>query len=151
MKNYPFLSYNLMYHNAKFENKHEDNAGYDLYPLQNDEINNLVIHPGEILKIHTGVRLAIPKGYYGEIKERSSTGSKGLAVRAGVIDCNYRGEIVVCINNTTSETITHSLTKAIAQIIIQKYETCILSELDHTDFNEMKTERGDKGFGSTDK
>jgi dUTP pyrophosphatase len=151
MKVYPFLSYNLMYHNAKFENKHEDNAGYDLFPLQSDDVNNIVIHPNEVLKIYTGVRLAIPQGYWGEIKERGSTGVKGIEVRAGVVDCNYRGEIIVVVSNSTDAPIEHDLKKAIAQIVIQKYETCVLSQLDRTYFDEMKTERGDKGFGSTDK
>lgn len=144
------LFYTLIAEKARFEQKENDNAGFDLYPI-NDDFDSIVIDAGEIRKIHTGVKLAIPQGYYGEIKERSSTGSKGLAVRAGVIDCNYRGEIIICINNTSDKTIKHDINKAIAQIIIQKYESPIKKELSNEDFELLTTERGDKGFGSTDK
>lgn len=144
------LKYNLTHVDAKFEPKHNDNAGYDLYAI-NDEFDSIVLDPGEIRKVKTGLRLAIPQGYWGEIKERSSTGSKGLAVRAGVVDCNYRGEVIICLNNTSDKTIIHPITKAVAQIIIQKYESLPVKAMSKDNFEELTTERGDKGFGSTDK
>ena len=140
--------------NAKFEDKELYNAGYDLYALQPVDVTDdttLTLMPGEIVLIHTGIKLAIPEGFYGRIAERSSTGSKGFSTRAGVIDCSYRGEIKIAVNNTSANTITHDLKKAIAQIIIEKYESLEIKELLKDDFDSLTTNRGDKGFGSTDK
>jgi dUTP pyrophosphatase len=139
--------------NVRFEDKELHNAGYDLYALQplTEDDRYLHLEPGEIRLIKTGIKLAIPEGFYGRIAERGSTGSKGFSVRAGVVDCNYRGEIIVALNNTTYKTISHDLYKAVAQIIIEKYDSPEIKELLKDDFDSLTTSRGDKGFGSTDK
>lgn len=132
---------------ARFQQKRIDDAGYDIWGMIYDNNRWLKIEANEVIKIETGISLKIPKGCVGIIKERSSLGSKGLAVRAGVIDCSYTGEILVCIQNLTNSVTLLDLNKAIAQLIIVKYETVDLEFVDEL----PNTDRGDQGFGSTDK
>jgi dUTP pyrophosphatase len=144
------LKYTKLTPTARFGAKEEDNAGYDLFAPQIQDYS-IIIEPQEVVKIFTGIKLVIPKGYWGEIKERGSTGSKGMSVRSGVVDCNYRGEIIVVLNNTTDKRIVHDVNKAVAQIVIQKCEHLDTKEIGWDFFAELTTERGEKGFGSTDK
>lgn len=71
-----------------------DCAGLDLFA---DIKDNVVIYPGQVVVIPTGLAVQCPDGAYAQIKERSSLGFKGLAVRGGVIDHDYRGEIKVML------------------------------------------------------
>lgn len=95
-------------------------------------------------KINTTVAIAIPEGYYGEIKCRSSMGIAGCSVEAGIIDSDYRGEIIVLlrVRNTMSIPKGH----AIAQLIIKK---AYRLQLNTVELFSTTTERGAKGFGST--
>lgn len=119
-------------------------AGYDLYAASSYDIE---IAPHSTVKIGTGLKMAIPRGYFGAIYARSGIAVKqGLrpANCVGVIDSDYRGEVIVALHNDTEE---HQLVPAgsrIAQLIISPYAeiNIIESELD-------KTERGEGGFGST--
>ena len=76
------------------QQKHEGDAGYDLGTLEDIEI---LPHQTEL--VATGLRFAIPKGYFGLIKERSSLALTGLQVSGGVIDQNYTGEIKIILVN----------------------------------------------------
>ena len=119
-----------------------DDAGWDLYAFE-----TISIPAGATVLVSTGVSMAIPKGYVGLIWDRSSMGVKGVHRHAGVIDCNYRGEVKVCLHNTTKESYHIEKGDRIAQILIQEAPTFIqhvVHELDSTD-------RGDGGFGSTGK
>lgn len=95
-------------------------------------------------KLRTGLAVQIPPGYVGIIKERSGLGSKGIQVRGGVIDSDYRGEIVVMLQASGNGTTTINPGDKIAQLVVVP---CL------TDFEEVEeltpTERGEKGFGST--
>ena len=74
-------------------------AGYDLY-VANDDI--ISISPHNTLKIDTGIAIEIPEGYFGGIFARSGLSSKeGLrpANCVGVIDSDYRGEVIVALHN----------------------------------------------------
>ena len=83
--------------------KRESDAGYDLYCcVKEDEIE---ITPNRIKMIPTGIHSAFDSNYCMLVEERSSSGSKGLSKRCGVVDSSYRGEINVLINNTTNKTI----------------------------------------------
>lgn len=128
-------------------------AGYDLY-----SIDNVVIRPGEIATISTGIAIEIPPSYVGLIWDRSNLGSKGIHRLAGVIDSSYRGCIKVClVNLKISDYLTpdnkgllHDAYEIkagdrIAQIIFQKYEELIIKEVDKL----SDTDRGTNGFGST--
>lgn len=120
-------------------------AGYDIFPAEFP----VTIRPKTRETISTGIKLAIPPGHYGQIAPRSGLAHKtGIDTLAGVIDADYRGEIKVILYNTSDEDyIIEDNSTAIAQLLIIPVswpQICAASDLDETD-------RGDKGFGSTDK
>lgn len=123
-------------------------AGADLFALL--ENDSLTINPGETHFIKTGLSLEIPEGYAGLIYARSGLSCKqGLAPanKVGVIDSDYRGEIVVALYNHSNEPRTISNGERIAQMVITKAPQFEYVEVDSLD----KTERGMGGFGSTGK
>ena len=123
----------------------EYSAGADLYAILDE---GLEILPHTTSFIHTGISLEIPEGYCGLIFARSSMGAKrGLAPanKVGVIDADYRGEVMVALHNHTDTEQTVAGGERIAQMVITPYvqaEFCPVDELTVTD-------RGAGGFGST--
>lgn len=96
----------------------------------------------------TGVHLEIPAGYYGKIESRSGLNVKhGIVSCGGVIDCSYRGSIVVKLYNMTDEPYLVEPGDKIAQLVIMACETPKLVAVDSL----SDTERGSNGFGSTGK
>jgi len=94
----------------------------------------------------TGLAVAIPAGFYGRVAPRSGLAAKnGLDVLAGVIDSDYRGEIVCVLYNTSDETIKLASGSKICQLIIEQIITPEPTWA--TDLDE--TARGAGGFGST--
>lgn len=89
--------------NAIIPSKREEDGGYDLYACFEEDF--IRIDPNEIKLIPTGVACAFDKDYVMLLRERGSTGTKGLSLRAGIIDSGYRNEIFVPINNTTTKII----------------------------------------------
>lgn len=128
----------------------EGAAGYDLYTT---EVYSL--KPGERKAFKTGIAMAIPEGYYGRIAPRSGLALKyGIDVLAGVIDSDYRAEILVLLVNFGSEEISLPVIKdgkqtAIAQIIFEPYATVTNGFKEVEELNV--TQRGEGGFGSSDK
>ena len=125
----------------------EDAAGADLYACIESEVT---IAPGQTLFIPTGVAMEIPKGYAGFVYARSSLGSKrGLAPanKVGVIDSDYRGQIMVALHNHGTEEQTLSAGDRIAQIVIAPVYTPGFVEAAELE----DTSRGIGGFGSTGK
>ena len=124
-----------------------DSAGADIYVLL-DEEKERVILPGETYLCHTGLRMAIPSGYVGLIYARSGLATKqGLAPanKVGVVDADYRGEVMVALHNHSAEPRTIHHGDRIAQLVIApvvqgEFEEC--STL-------PDTTRGAGGFGST--
>lgn len=109
----------------------------------------VTFYPHVVTIVHTGIAMAIPKGYHGEIHIRSSWGKRGIrpANCTGIIDSDYRGEITMAIINDTNN-VYHALEGyRIAQFILVKDPTFNIEEVTELD----KTERGVGGFGSTDK
>jgi dUTP pyrophosphatase len=100
--------------------KRSEDAGFDFYACFEEQ--EVIISPGEIKIISTGIATAFDSAMVLFVKERSSTGSIGLSLRMGVIDSGYRGEIMVGLNNTTNKKII--LTKSVNQII--REETQVL-------------------------
>ncbi len=79
--------------------KRDEDAGYDIYPCFEDDF--ILIPPHHTRMIPTGIACACDTDYCFIVKERGSTGTKGMAQRCGVIDSGYRNEIFVPITNTT--------------------------------------------------
>ena len=123
----------------------EFSAGADLYALCDEEI---VFAPHETKLVHTGLAMEIPVGYAGLIYARSGLASKrslAPANKVGVVDADYRGEIMVALHNHSDIEQKIAPKERIAQLVIApflKAEFCAQDEL--TD-----TVRGEGGFGST--
>lgn len=115
-------------------------AGYDLHTPE-----DITLIPHMVTKIPTGIAVAIPTGYVGEIEERSSLGLKNISKRAGVIDSDYRGEIIVLLCNETPNPIQLEAGDRIAQLVIKKIYNHPVIEVDEL----PPTDRGEGGFGST--
>ena len=159
---------------AKIPEKREDDAGYDFYIVY--EKDPVFLYPGEIILLNTKLKTEFPKEYVLIIKERSSTGVRGIAARAGVIDSSYRGEIKIIINNVSKKLIIFSdkeeeylkanyfekfenyeenfiiypQKKAIAQGIFLKLPSVKILEV-KTEEELNESERGTGGFGSSGK
>ena len=122
-----------------------DAAGADLYA---NISNNEIIEPGETKLIKTGVAMAIPKGLVGLVFARSGLASKrGLAPanKVGVIDADYRGEIMVALHNHSNTPQSIEPNERIAQIAFVPY---IKGNFEIVEDLE-ETIRGTGGFGST--
>ena len=120
-------------------------AGADLYADTQEEI---IIHPGERTAIHTGLAMQIPYGFAGYIFARSGLACKqGIRPSncVGVIDADYRGEIIVNLTCDDNEPQKIQPGERVAQLIILHHEPMPFEEVDHLD----PTKRGDGGFGST--
>ncbi len=120
-------------------------AGADLYALPDEEI---VIAPGETKLIHTGLAMEIPQGYGGFIYARSGLASKrGLAPanKVGVVDADYRGEVMVALHNHSTITQTVAAGERVAQLVIAPF---LKVDFEETDVLQ-DTVRGAGGFGST--
>jgi dUTP pyrophosphatase len=123
----------------------DDAAGADLYAVTDGPVS---IAPGETVLIHTGLSLAIPKGYVGLVYARSGLATKqGLAPanKVGVIDADYRGELMVALHNHSGETRQVDTGDRVAQLVIAPYLTAQFHETDDLE----DTARGSGGFGST--
>jgi dUTP pyrophosphatase len=122
-------------------------AGYDLFSANETPV---VIRPREIALIPTGIAVSIPDGYEGQIRPRSGLAAKegiGVLNSPGTIDSDYRGEIKVILFNAGDKEFRLDKETRIAQMVISRcYETefILCRELD-------ETERGEGGFGHTEK
>lgn len=122
-----------------------DAAGLDLAAALDEPV---VLAPGARAAVPTGLALAIPRGYEGQIRPRS-----GLALRHGVtclnapgtIDADYRGEVKVILVNHGDEPFVVRSGERIAQLVIAPVAGAELVEVAELD----DTERGGGGFGST--
>lgn len=123
---------------------YDKDEGYDLYANE-----SVVIRPGETVKIKTGICLGLPDGYWAKIFDRSSVGSKGLLVNAGVIDQNYIGELIVCMTNLSNgsedDTYLINVGDKIAQFVLMRHNHKDIIIVDSLD----TTQRGQNGFGSS--
>ena len=122
-------------------------AGADLYALTEECV---IIESGQTKLIHTGIAMEIPKGYVGLIYARSGLATKkGLAPanKVGVIDSDYRGEIMVALYNHSDIHQSIENGERIAQMVLTPYLSASFSEVGSL----SDTERGEGGFGSTGK
>lgn len=120
-------------------------AGADLYACEDDTVT---IEPHKTVLVHTGLSFEIPEGFAGLIYARSGLASKkGLAPanKVGVIDADYRGEVMVSLHNHTDIPQTVEPFERVAQMVIAPF-----LKADFTVADELSdTIRGEGGFGST--
>ena len=120
-------------------------AGADLYACMDEAVT---INPGETAFIKTGLAMEVPVGYAGLIYARSGLAcKKGLAPanKVGVIDSDYRGEIMVALHNHSNEAVLVESGERIAQLVITPYIVAAFNQVDELE----DTVRGEGGFGST--
>ena len=120
-------------------------AGADLYALSGQEIE---LKPNETVLVHTGIAMEIPEGYAGFVFARSGIATKrGLAPanKVGVIDSDYRGEIMVALHNHSDKVQKIEDNERVAQLVIMPYLRAEFIEAETLD----ETERASGGFGST--
>lgn len=120
-------------------------AGADLYACEEEKIE---IAPGETRFIHTGLSLEIPSGFAGLVFARSGLACKSdlaPANKVGVIDSDYRGEVMVALHNHGKEARFVCGGERIAQLLIMPYVTAEFIESGEL----SSTARGEGGFGST--
>lgn len=123
----------------------EFSAGADLYALPGQEI---VLNPNETTLVHTGIAMEIPEGYAGFVFARSGIATKrGLAPanKVGVIDSDYRGEIMVALHNHSDKTQKVEDNERVAQLVIMPYLRAEFTEAETLE----DTKRASGGFGST--
>ena len=156
---------------AVVPSKEEENAGYDIFACFDEDY--ILIEPHKTCLIPTGIAWACSPSFYLQIEERSSTGSKGIKKSAGVIDSGYRGEIKIAITNSNDrvlvfsnlteeelkekysgkfdDALIYNTKKAIAQGIIHRVERMNIKEIALDELLKISSNRGDNGWGSTNK
>lgn len=153
---------------AIIPSKTDEDMAYDIYACF--EENEIMILPGEIKLIPTGIVSACSEDYGFILKERGSTGTKGMAQRCGVIDSGYRGEWFIPINNTSSKAIIitkdivaaqshyaqgivtiYPDTKAICQALLIPVPKTEIIELTEIELKRIQSKRGEKCLGSSNK
>lgn len=120
-------------------------AGADLYAVADEE---LVFAPGETKFVKTGLAMEIPEGYAGLIYARSGLACKrGLAPanKVGVVDSDYRGEVMVALHNHSAVEQRVAPGERIAQLVVTPFLKATFVQADELE----ETVRGEGGFGST--
>ena len=156
---------------AKIPSKRTEDMGFDIYACFDQEY--MFIRPHETKLIPTGIASSCDTGYGFVLRERGSTGSKGMALRAGVIDSGYRNEWFVGLTNTTDKMIfisklpeqeayekyfngdidifVYPYSKAIAQALVIPVPEVEVEELTYENLQSIQSERGLGALGSSGK
>ena len=156
---------------AKIPTKRVEDAGYDIYA--NFEEPFILINPHETKMIPTGIASACDTDYCFVLKERGSTGTKGMAQRCGIIDSGYRSEWFVPITNTTDDyiiiaksddtstdvfgsipmkkIIRYPYEKAICQALLIPVPTVDVEEYTYEELMAIPSSRGTGALGSSGK
>ena len=123
----------------------QGSAGLDLQAYIKEPI---ILKPGEIILVPTGLAIALQEGYEAQIRPRSGLALKnGITVlnSPGTIDADYRGEICVILINHSKQDFTITCGLRIAQMVISQYAFASIVEVEEL----SATNRGAGGFGST--
>lgn len=155
---------------AVIPSKREEDAGYDIYACPEGDF--LCIPPMQTSIIPTGIASAFPSGFYFQVQERGSTGSRGIAKRCGVIDSGYRGEWFLTTTNLNpvplyianpsmrrhfdqlaqkESFIVHYTDKAIAQAVFLRLPQTEILEISPEELIAIPSQRGDGKLGSSNK
>ena len=141
------INIKLINENAKVPTRGSAHAaGYDLYAGADHEIE---IASHDTVKVDTGIAVEIPNGYFGAIYARSGLATNhGLrpANCVGVIDSDYRGNIIVALHNDTDIEQKIGINERIAQLVIQPYLPVSFNVVVE---NLSETDRGSSGFGDS--
>lgn len=127
---------------GSFEPPRVGDAGFDIRAA-----GSLVIESGQQSLVSTGLWLAIPLGWVGVVKDRSSMALKGIYTHAGVIDASYRGELKVLLSNRTTDAFVIEEGTKIAQLVVVPH--CGAAKPVASKEMLGSTVRADGGFGST--
>lgn len=149
---------------ATIPSKDQENAGLDVYADFEEPYK--LIPPHETALIPTGIASSCNPEYCFILKERSSTGIKGIAQRAGVIDSGYRGEWMIPVTNVHEDWLciakenvklpdlnckVHPYSKAICQALVVPVPQVKVTELSYDELKGIDSKRGNNGFGSSGK
>lgn len=157
---------------AKIPSKRDEDMAFDIYACFDDDY--IVIPPHETKLIPTGIASCCKPKYGFVLRERGSTGSKGIALRAGVIDSGYRNEWFVGLTNTTNKVLfisklteqetynkyygdvmvasfVYPYSKAIAQALIVPVLKVKLEEISYEELQAIPSKRGLGALGSSGK
>ncbi|MCL1924470.1 MAG: dUTP pyrophosphatase [Defluviitaleaceae bacterium] len=149
---------------ALIPSKREEDGAFDIYACFEEDY--LLLNPHETKLVPTGIASSFSADYAAILKERGSTGVKGIGQRAGVIDSGYRGEWFIPITNHNEQPLIILKEKAkidLKQAIIYPYEKAIaqclmvivpkltISELSYEKLLKIKSERETGAFGSSGK
>ena len=120
---------------------HSGDAGMDIFSAE-----NVVLKAGERKRIRTGIKMELPEDYVALIWDKSGLAFEhGIKTMAGVIDSDYRGEVLIVLVNLSSIDYKIEKGRKIAQMLIQKIETAEIEVAEK--LNSSK--RAEGGFGST--
>ncbi|WP_176702390.1 dUTP diphosphatase [Paenibacillus sp. Mc5Re-14] len=160
----PTILFAKVAEDAIIPSKIEENAGYDIYA--NFENEFLTFAPHETKLVPTGIASSVTKEYTLVAKERGSTGSKGMGLRAGVVDSGYRGEIFIGMTNENDKTlviaknpelfdaeknIVYPYAKAIAQLLLLPVIDAYVKEIPLESLQAIPSVRGKGKVGSSGK
>ncbi len=148
---------------AKIPQKRLEDAGYDLYPCFEEDY--LEIAPHETKLVPLGVASAFDSEFVMILKERGSTGTRGIGQRSGVIDSGYRGEYMAPVTNLnskllvikkenveyTKDAIVYPYEKAICQGVLLRMPQLESEEIGLSELQGMKSERMAGKLGSSGK
>lgn len=152
---------------AKIPQKREEDAAFDVYACFSEDY--LEIHPHKTVMIPTGIASCCSNNYCFILKERGSTGSKGIGLRSGVVDSGYRGEWFVALTNHNdkevyisknglvlpawkmNEAIVYPYEKAIAQAMVVPVPKIDINEISYEELKAISSERGTGKLGSSNK
>lgn len=148
MRDVATIKFAKLVDSATIPSGRDEDLGIDFYAYDKRMLT-VTLKPHIVYQLPTGIIMAMDEGYGMILKERSSLGSKGIALRAGVIDSGYRGEVIICLENTTDNDINIDLTKAIAQGVLIPNPKKVIEEYKMDEIMAIDSERGVRGFGST--
>ena len=147
---------------AIIPDKRSEDAGYDIYACFDEDY--MTIMPHETKMIPTGLVSAFSEDYVVVLKERGSTGSKGMGQRCGIIDSGYRGEWFVPITNHNdkpiyiaknknleTDGILYPYSKAICQALVLPSSQGVVKEVPYRKLCKVKSKRGAGALGSSNK
>lgn len=121
---------------------HATDAGFDLFLT-----GNTALAPGELHRINLHIALGLPAGWYGQILGRSSSFARGLIVHPGVVDEEYRGPILVLVQNQSNRRLLLLKGDRIAQLLLLPVPRAEINVVEAKQLGS--TARGHGGFGST--
>lgn len=153
---------------ARIPSKRAEDAGYDIYACLHTPF--LRIGPMETALVPTGIASAFHSAWYMQLRERGSTGARGIALRCGVIDSGYRGEWLVAVTNLNpvplyfaepqavrrleaddTPKLIHPVEKAICQAVLLPVPQTMVEELSYESLQTLDSQRGAGRMGSSGK